>query len=357
MKRKAYESDPVPFSLTETKYRQGTRDVVLMDESSNPNRVPVDVDKAIAYIAKDENLRSMGGGAKLAVIPTKSFYLEVDKDDLLRRGIISIEDTAFVSDRVEWRIDRSYLLKNNMMQLDLLATNNWKRPIYFAVTTGPDSYINLENYFKLEGLAYRLSPVRSADNRNPNLYGKVDTEKMYDNVMNKFKWGGMDSESQIYMDENNLRMTNNLRLQFSNLAEELILEQKEQKALEVLDKSLEVMPNHNVPFDKLMVPIAENYYELGENEKANEITKIVFDRYAEDFEYYLSLDPKFAVQLQQDLQIAYSVMRRLRDDVKQRYPQEGFSDELDQRFLELDRAFDEKIKELEVYRTQPTMRF
>jgi tetratricopeptide (TPR) repeat protein len=185
----------------------------------------------------------------------------------------------------------------------------------------------------------------------------VDTEKMYDNVMNKFKWGGMDSENQIYMDENNLRMTNNLRLQFSNLAEELIIEQKEEKALEVLDRSLEVMPDHNVPFDKLMVPIAENYYELGENEKANEITKIVFERYAEDFEYYMSLDPKFAVQLQQDIQISYSVMRRLRDDVKQRYPQEGFGEEIDQRFQELDKVFDVKIQELEQYRTQPTMRF
>ena len=106
-----------------------------------------------------------------------------------------------------------------------------------------------------------------------------------------------------------------------------------------------------------MVPIAENYYALGENEKANEITKIVFDRYAEDFEYYMALEPKFAIQLQQDIQIAYSVMRRLRDDVKQRYPQEDFGNELDERFLELDKAFDIKIKELEAYRTQPTMKF
>jgi len=357
MKRKAYESDPVPFSLTEIKYRQGTRDVVLMDESSNPNRVPVDVDKAIAYIAKDENLRPMGGGAKLAVIPTKSFYLEVDEQEMLDRGLISAEDTAFVSDRVEWRINKSYLLKNNLMQLDLLATNNWERPIYFAVTTGPDSYINLENYFKLEGLAYRLTPVKSPTNQNPNLFGKVDTEAMYTNVMEKFRWGGMDSDNQIYMDENNLRMTNNLRLQFSNLAEQLIIEQKEEKALNVLDKSMEVMPNHNVPFDKLMVPIAENYYELGENDKANEITQIVFDRYAEDFEYYMSLDPKFANQIQQDFQVAYSVMRRLRDDVTQRYPQEEFAEKLNERFEMLDKALDIKLQEIEAYRARPQMKF
>ncbi len=357
MKRKAYESDPVPFSLTETKYRQGTRDVVLMDETQNPNRVPVNVEKAVAFIAKDENLRSLGGGAKLAVLPTKNFYIPVDVDKVVANGTVSVEDTAKVSDRVEWRIDRSYLVKNNLMQLDLLATNKWERPIYFAVTTGPDSYINLQDYFELEGLAYRLTPIKSPPSRNPNLYGTVNTEAMYDNVMNKFKWGGMDSEGQIYMDENNLRMTNNLRLQFANLAEQLINEQKEEKALNALNKCLEVMPNHNVPFDKLMVPIAENYYALGENELANEITEIVFDRYAEDFEYYMSLDPKFALQVQQDIQMAYSVVRRLRDDVVSRYPQGEFGDKLNEQFEVLDEAFDAKIKELEAYRSRPRMKF
>jgi len=357
MKRKAYGSDPLPLSLTETKYRQGTRDIVLLDESQNPNRVPVNVDNAVNFISRDESLRSMGGGAKLAVLPTKNFYVSVDRDKVLSNGTVAIEDTAKISDRVEWRIDRSYLLKSNLMQLDLLATNDWERPIYFAVTTGPDSYINLEDYFMLEGLAYRLTPIKSGKNRNPNLYGTVNTEAMYENVMNKFKWGGMDEETQIYMDENNLRMTNNLRLQFANLAEKLIEEQKEDKALNVLDKCVEVMPHHNVPFDKLMVPIVEGYYEIGENDKANVITKMLFDRYEEDFEYYLTLDPKFALQVQQDIQMAYSVLRRLRDDVTTRFPQEGMSEDFNQRFEALDKAFDAKIKQLDQYRTQPLMKF
>lgn len=357
MKRKAYESDPVPFSLTETKYRQGTRDVVLLDESQNPNRVPVNVDNAIKYLARDESMRTMRDGSKLAVLPTKNFYIPVDKQKVVANGTVSVEDTAKISDRVEWRLDRSYIVKNAMMQLDLLATNDWERPIYFAVTTGPDSYINLEDYFMLEGLAYRLTPIKSPQNRNPNLYGTVNTDAMYENVMNKFKWGGMDSEEEIYMDENNLRMTNNLRLQFANLAEKLIEEQKEEKALKVLDKSIEVMPHHNVPFDKLMVPIVENYFELGENEKANEISQMLFDRYADDFEYYLSLDPKFAVQVQRDIQMSYSVLRRLRDNVVTRYPQEGLKDQFEERFEALDKAFDIKIQELEAYRTTPKMKF
>jgi hypothetical protein len=357
MKRKAYDSDPVPFSLTETKYRQGTRDVVLLDESRNPNRQAVNVDLAIKSVAQDANMRNLGGGDLYATLPTKNFYIDVDSAQVIANGTVSIEDTANIVDRVTWRIDRNYLLKNNLMQLDLLATNDWKRPIYFAVTTGPESYINLQDYFRLEGLAYRLVPLKQPRSQNPNLYGTVNSEAMYENVMEKFKWGGMDSPEQIYMDENNIRMTNNLRLQFANLADQLILEGKEEKAKNVLDKSIEVMPHHNVPFDRLMVPIIEGYYRIGENEIANEIVEIVFDRYAEDFEYYMSVDPEFALKMRQDIQLSYSVLNRLHAYVTRIYPQEDLRDIIDERFKALDKAFDLKIQEMEQFRAAPLKRF
>ena len=350
MKRKAYDSEPVPFSMSEVKYRQGTRDVVLLDESANPDKLPVNVDRAIAYISNDKNLQSFGGD-KLAVLPTKNFYVEVDRDKVIENGTVSPWDTTAVVDRISWRIDRPYILKNNMMQLDLLATNDWDRPIYFAVTTGPDSYIGLENYFKLEGLAYRLVPAQNPPNSNPNLYGEVNAEVMYDNVMNKFVWGGMDGEQQIYMDENNLRMTNNLRLQFANLADKLILLGKEDKAKNVLDKAVAVMPDHNVPFDRLMIPIIESYYQVGEDQKANEIAQIIFDRYAENFEYYLTFTPEQALGIRQELQIAYMVISRVNSLVTERYPQDDIKDEINERFDRLDKAFEIKIQEMEAART------
>lgn len=244
-----------------------------------------------------------------------------------------------------------------MMVLDLLATNNWERPIYFAVTTGPDSYIGLENYFMLEGLAYRLTPVKSAPNPNPNMHGSVDTDKMYDNVMNKFKWGGMDGEKEIYMDENNLRMTLNFRVQFANLADQLIQEERIDMARDVLDKSLEVMPDHNVPFDRLMVPIIENYYKIGDYEKANALLEQVFERYEEDFQYYASLDAEWAIQMRQDLQMSYAVMQRLHHFVSRAYPQEELSGRLTERFDLIDSAFDVKMREMENYRQGQAVKF
>ncbi len=232
-----------------------------------------------------------------------------------------------------------------------MATNDWDRPIYFAVTTGPDSYIGLEDYFKLEGLAYRLVPAINPPNSNPNLYGEVNAEVMYDNVMNKFVWGGMDGKQQIYMDENNLRMTNNLRLQFANLADKLILQGKEDKAKDVLDKAVAVMPDHNVPFDRLMIPIIESYYQVGEDQKANEIAQIIFDRYAENFEYYLTFTPEQALGIRQDFQIAYMVISRVNTLVTERYPQDDIKDKISERFDRLDKAFEIKIQEMEAART------
>lgn len=356
MKRKAYESEPVPFSLEETKYRQGTRDVVYMDESSNPNKTAVEVDRAVEFIANDKNMRNMGGD-EIAVLPTKNFYVPVDREKVLANGTVSEKDTADIVDRVEWRINRSYLLKNNLMQLDLLATNDWERKIYFAVTTGPDSYINLDDHFKLTGLAYQLVPIKSPKSPNPNMFGSVNTERMYENVMEKFEWGGMDSEGQIYMDENNIRMTNNIRLQFANLAEQLIDEEKIDMAKDVLDKSVEVMPHHNVPFDRLMVPIIQNYYRVGEDEKANEILGILFDKTADEFEYFMSVDVEKAVQLRRDIQMSYQVMQRLHSYVTQQYPQEELGEKLDAKFEEMDKMFDAKIQEMEAYRLKDSVKF
>src|SRR5690554_266689 len=357
MQRKVYDSDPVPFSLNETDYRQGTRDVSFLDDSRNTPGF-LDVNRVMADIKTDKDMRTVGGGEQVSVISTKNFSVPVDKERVIANGTVSEADSANVVDAINWRINRSYLLKHNLMQLDLLATNEWERPVYFAVTTGPDSYINLEEYFELVGLAYRLIPVRTPKSANPNMYGRVNTEVMYDNVMNKFQWGGMDSERQIYMDENNLRMTNNIRLQFANLAETLIEEEQIEKAKTILDKSVEVMPNHNVPFDRLMLPIIENYYKIGEDEKANAILEIVFKRYADEFEYYLTIDVDKAISISRELQMSYSILQRLNQYINLLYPQDdSFKEKINPRFEMLDAAFDLKIQDMESYSRRPTLKF
>ena len=172
-----------------------------------------------------------------------------------------------------------------MMVLDLLAHFDWKRPIYFAITVSDDNYLNLQNYFRLDGLAYRLVPVKST--RTDGQPASIDTKILYNNLINKFKWGGV-PDPKVYLDENNLRMLSNFRNNFARLAEELINEGKKDSAIKVLDKCMQIMPENRVPFNYFIVPIIEQYYRAGQVEKANKLVNSFYKSTLEDLQYYFS---------------------------------------------------------------------
>ncbi|MEZ4738337.1 MAG: DUF2723 domain-containing protein [Flavobacteriales bacterium] len=307
MRRKAYESEPVPFAMAPEKYRQGTRDVVALIPQGEGYR---DLKEMMEFVANDRNMQVLfQRGVKDAYFPTDKFSIPVDSATVFGNGTLQPNDSNWVRS-VRWKIDRQVLLKNHLMVLDLLANNNWERPIYFAVTTGPDSYINLQDHFQLEGLTYRVVPVYSP-NKNPNLQGRVATDVMFKNVTEKFRWGNMETEGDIYLDENILRMTTNLRLQLSSLAEALIEEGRDDDARTILDLSMEKMPERNVPFDRILLPTIEAYYAIGDVEKADSLSERLFTIMEENLNYYMSLEPRFASLLMDDMAISHAVMGRL----------------------------------------------
>jgi uncharacterized secreted protein with C-terminal beta-propeller domain len=238
---------------------------------------------------------------------------------------------------MQWSIGGQYVLKNNLMAMDLIANNNWERDIYYAVTTGPDTYINLDPYFELTGMAYRLTPMYHEKSPNPNKLGGVDTDVMYDNVMNKFRWGNMDSEN-IYMDENNIRMTTNIRLQLSNLAEELIAEGKNDLAKDILDKAFEVMPERTVPFSRVILPMIESYAKIGDEESAQRLGLRLFEIIEEEQIYFTNLDPRFMKSIREDMQIHDYVAKRIHQMSKV-YDMKELTKEIEPRLTTLDASF------------------
>jgi hypothetical protein len=347
MKRQAYDSSPVPFNVSESKYRQGTRDIVLLQPDPRLEDRFIDVKQVIKFVMDDKNTLPVGGGETLYYIPTKKFQISVDKEKVLdpSNGTVELKDSALVVDNIQWTLNKSYLLKNQLMVLLLLAENDWERPVYFAVTTGKDAYLGLQNYFQLEGLAYRLVPIKSK-NPNPNMSGRVATEIMYDNMMNKFNWGNMDAES-IYLDENINRMTTNLRLQFSNLSTSLIEDGDNERAKEVLDKSLAVMPDRNVPFTRVMLPTIENYYRIGAYDIANDLTTTLFDRYEEELNYLLSLEDQFGYYVREEMQINNYMLQRFVQLTTLIYPQDSLGDDLKLRAELLQADLSTRLEELE----------
>ena len=221
----------------------------------------------------------------LKVIPTDSIVIKVDKEAVRRSGMMipgdSIPDYMHISLK-----GKRALYKSELMMLEMLSEANWERPIYIAVSVGRENQLNMENHFVQEGLAYRFTPFDTSKTSVT-----IDSEKMYDNLMNKFKFGGIDKPG-IYIDENAMRMCHSHRRIFSQLVQQLMREGKKDKAKAALDYAEKMIPAYNVPYDwqNGAVQMAEAYYQLGETAKADEMMKALADKAVEYLTWYLSLD-------------------------------------------------------------------
>ena len=353
MRRKAYESEPLPIEMTEEQYRQGTRDVVLLKPSNKSHNIQEAFD-----IALDDHEFENFGIKRYSYFPSNKFSIPVDKEHVKSLGFLNDEEMEQIVENVEWTVSDGdgnplqYVLKNQLAVLSILSNNNWERPVYFAVTTGGDSYIGLQDYFRLEGLAYRLVPIKYPTNPNPNIMGGIETDLMYKNVMENWEWGGMDDlENGIYMDENNRRMVTNVRLQMSNLSEALIDENDPKRALIVLDELLRGTPKENVPYTRVLMPVAETYIKvansdtlltpyaniLSEEERgkalkaAKELTEELFIQSEETIAYSLSLSPEYYGAMEEDRQLSLQICDRLQRVLDYYHPDDEYVDELKSR--------------------------
>jgi tetratricopeptide (TPR) repeat protein len=323
MRRAAYDSKPVPFTIPEEKLEASKLEYLVINSQ---NSKPMNLKEALAQALSDDPASKYDNGGELIdVIPTKNFYINVDSLKVMRNKVVSVKDTARLAKRISWDMGgRSYVTKNDLMVLDLVANTKWDRPIYFAVTTGDEAYVGLKKYFQLEGLAYRFVPIKQTD-MEESQGGRVNTEAMYDNIMNKFLWGGMDKKG-INLDENCIRMTGNLRMQMGVLAGALINEGKNKKAKAILDKCLEVMPDENIPYDATIFTICAGYYQIGEIKKANELAKKLFDIFEGDLKIYNAQKPVHRVAFGREVGQCKEIMKRL-TGMSQQFKQEALSKE------------------------------
>ena len=322
MKRRQYESAPVPFSIPEFKYRQGTRDLIVLNSDS----ALTPLEEALAYCLDDAKIQDFGY-KKFSVMPNYQFSYAVSKENQAKfsqyvganDSLVSTMSFALMDDDGE--SPRQFITKAQLMVMDLIVHNNWERPIYFAVTTGSEAYMGLEPYFQLEGLAYRLTPIYHADYDRDNMTGGVVSELMYDNVMNKFLWGNIDTKD-IYLDENNRRMVTNLRMQMNNLAEQFIIENKMDKAVAVLNKSINSLPEKNAPYDQpqIMWQTAELLFKAGDLQTATKLAERVFALNNQMLDYYESLTKAEQKTIERKMQMSAFVNEELVKDMEAYIP-------------------------------------
>jgi hypothetical protein len=328
-KRKAYDSDPVPFSLKKEQYIQGKRNYVYLLDMIKDYQ---DVKSAVDFVASDDPKTKQLQNVQepLDFIPTKKFKLPVDSSVVLSNGTVKRKDADQIISPILWAIGRNGIGKSELLTLDLLANNDWKRPVYFDAA-GSEGTLGLDEYLQLEGFAWRLVPIKTTG-RSYLTYGRIDSDILYDNLINKFKWGRM-NEKDVHIDHYTNRNISIIKIRniFNRLADQLINEGKRDSALKVLDRCIELMPNSKISYDMFTLESISLYYTLGQSEKANalaeDFTKITND----ELIYYLSMQPRHRRSVDYEINVSLQILESLTSITKQ-FNQKELSTRIEEKF-------------------------
>ena len=296
MKRKAWDSKPLPFSLKEEQYTQGTRDIIYLLNDPRIKRESIDLREAVQFVNDDNPATKLAQAGNAAYFPKKKLTFKVDKEAVIRNKVVPPEDYDKIVDTMYIDLSsRDYLAKDEYMIFDMLVHNNWERPIYFAITIGPSKFLNLQDYFQLEGFAYRLVPIRVAQESTDRInFGKVSTGIMYNNLFNKYKWGNMNDPS-VYIDENNARMMTNIRNNFNRLGSAPVSEGKLDSAKTVILKGFEMVPTSVVPYEYFSLEMLQTLYQTGAKEDAGKFAEGAFKTFSEMLAYLMSQPTHFQI--------------------------------------------------------------
>ncbi|QHT68173.1 DUF2723 domain-containing protein [Rhodocytophaga rosea] len=302
MKRPTYESKPLPISLELPQYISGKNEQIPLVE--NPNvKNGISLPQYIDLVRKDNPaIKIAYRDEQLTVLPSSTLVQPVDKQKVLQSGIIMPSLRDSLTERMVWNVNRGDLLKPDLIILDMITTNNWERPIYFSSTLAPSSYLNLKEFMQVEGLVYRLLPVKVAGATQ----GYINSDLMYENMMKKMYWREMGNPN-VYYDDNYRRFPINARLHFYRLADQLLNEGKKDKARAIALHSLEVLPDAGVPYDEMTANIVSVLVGVGETKKAQEVSDILSGRADQNLNYYLTKGRNNQREIQTNLYVLNQV--------------------------------------------------
>tara|TARA_A100000164_G_scaffold1759_1_gene1482 strand:- start:466 stop:3690 length:3225 start_codon:yes stop_codon:yes gene_type:complete len=302
MKRKAYESDPIPSSLSFDKYRHGTRDYIIKEEISQDT---VDVNVFIDFITQDEKdykygeilkrqgydvagLRSQDYNANF--LPTENVRIPVNIDNVINNGIVSEKYSELIEKEIFIKIKSQALYKNRLIMLDIIANNNWERPIYFTGGAfGDEDYLWMKDFLQLDGMCYKLVPIKTlVDRSNPYEMGMIDSEKMF-SIVDKWNWN-IENEKNIYFDVESRKNSITYRSNISRLTNQLIFENKLIEAEKIIDNCMKKFPTNKFGYYTLLEPFIISYYKIDKEEKARKLFDEIAEKYQEKLFYYSGLN-------------------------------------------------------------------
>ena len=243
MTRKMNESAPLPITMPYEKYEDGVRDVIYYDDRKIPGYT--ELSDVFDFITSDNpaTMVQYQSGETANYLPTKNFKITINKDEVIKNGVVPDSDRVKLTDTLKFKFPPNYVTKENLALFDILSHNHWKRPICFTTTVGDENMIGLQPYLYKEGFAYHLIPF-TPDTTNKDQKERVNALVMYDNVVNKFKWGNFSTAK--YLDHESTTMSYpNLLASFLDLTQSLIAQNRPDLAIKALQKCDQELPDLN----------------------------------------------------------------------------------------------------------------
>jgi hypothetical protein len=302
MKRKAYDSEPIPSSFDRNLYRGSNRDYSFLIEKTKDTILLSDLIKFISL--EDERAKvELRSGQFVNYYPSDQIIIPINKEDIIKNKVVSPKFYDSIVPAMQFKIKGQALYKNRLMMLDIVNENNWKRPIYFTGGSfGEDDYIWMKDYLQLDGMCYKLVPVKTSNGKespNPLEMGYLDSDKMFDIVM-KWDWGNS-GNPEMYHDPETRKNGITYRTNLARLMETLINEGKNDKAEKIIELAMTKMPIDYFEYYTLVEPFAQGYYEIGKKDKARAILKNLITKYQEELTFFSGLKSNEQIKMATDI--------------------------------------------------------
>jgi hypothetical protein len=292
LRRKVNDSAPVKLTIPADSYRGKKRNAVFHYDPSESSKEMSALD-FLKWVGEDHTLKGGGGRSFESYLPTKNVYLQIDSAAAIATGAFNPKDSVAFTGKIPLKIpNRQYMTKDELAILDVIASNINERPVYFAVTCRPDKMYGLDNFMQLEGLGLRIVPIQSQKEEGLYVYGfgRVATDLVYENVMNKFRWGNFDTHP-TFIDRSYGPSIQSLRVVMLRAARRLSDKGEKEKAAALVEKYFQAFPHFNFPYDWNTMQMINVMIQAGAYEKAKPHLDTLAKETAEFLAFYRSLPP------------------------------------------------------------------
>ena len=340
MFKQEYNSAPLPLSIPSEKYDRGEMNFVPVYPVI---KGAISLKEAVDFIKNDDPRTKMPlqNGDKIDYLPGKELILKVDSAAVVNSGTVSPKDAGKIVKEIRWKVTQGYLYRSDVMLLDFIANNNWKRPICFANPSSVSKVLNVDKYCQMRGMVYQFIPVPATD--YIKRVGGVSPDSSYRILMNKdVRWGRLNMPD-VHVDRESFRNSIIAKQSYIRLAQSLVNLHKYDSTVKVLDKGIYFFPNSKFPFDYYTIHWALLYYQAGAFEKGNKVITEIYNRYMEDLKYYNNLNDRFISYYNDEIREALSALQQMVHLTKD-YHQDKLSDKINKGFYDQLKLMEGAIK-------------